>query len=204
MKNFISSITRSLEGYRSPSKDTNSRLLEERGETIDSFTIREVRDTDLKNLAALHVKGWNETYLNVKNPPNFATREYQWKEQFKTQEGDWFCFVVEDQNGRLVGFAKGCRHTSDDFPGYEGEVSKIYVLRDYQRLGLGKKLVGYVTRRFLSQGVKSMVLFGVPQNSSSKFHELLGGQKLYNKSGEFFGGYGLNDLQGLATMCPIN
>jgi ribosomal protein S18 acetylase RimI-like enzyme len=200
----MNTITRFFHGLKKPTRTDNTRLLYERGETLDDFIIREVRATDLQELAALHVKAWNETYHNVKNPPNYATREYQWAQLFKQADGSWFCFVVENSEGELIGFAKGNAYASDDLPGYSGEVSKIYLLRQYQRLGLGRKLVGYVSRRFLSQGISTMVLFGVPQNPASKFHEILGGEKLYSKNGEFHGGYGWNNLQLLAAVCPID
>ena len=200
----MNTITRFFQALKKPSREENARLLHERGEAVDNFIFREVRATDLQELASLHVKVWNETYHNVKNPPNYATREYQWQQQFKLTDGSWFCFVVENSKGELIGFAKGNVYSSDELPGYAGEVGKIYLKREYQRLGLGRKLVGYVVRRFLSQGIHSMVLFGVPQNPASKFHETLGGEKLYTKTGEFQGGYGWKDLQKLAGICPID
>ncbi len=204
MKNFINAILRFLNGLKRPSKQTNMRLLYERGETVSSFTIREATENEIPALAALHVKTWADTYWNVKNPPTYEIREWQWSEQFKKKDGSWFCFVVEDKNGRLVGFAKGVSYSSTDLPGYAGELNKIYLLKDYQRMGLGRKLVGHVARRFLDRGIDTMVLFGVPQNPSCSFHEALGGEKLYAKNGEFHGGYGWKDLQELADVCPID
>lgn len=164
MKNLITAIVRVLLGLKRPSKATNTRRLWERGQTLSSFIIREATPADIPALAALHVKTCSETYWNVRHPPNYELREYQWREQFQKQDGKWFCFVVEDRSGALVGFAKGVAYASNDLPGYSGELNKIYLLRDYQRLGLGRRLVGHVARRFLSQGISSMVLFGVAQN----------------------------------------
>ena len=203
MKNFINAILRFLNGLKRPSKQTNMCLLHERGETVSSFTIREVTEKDIPALAALHVKTWADTYWNVKNPPTYEIREWQWREQFKKNDGSWFCFVVENKNGELIGFARGRTYSSTDLPGYSGELNKIYLLKDYQRLGLGRKLIGHVGWRFLDQGISTMVLFGVPQNPSCAFHESMGGEKLYAKNGEFHGGYGWKDLRKLASICPI-
>lgn len=203
MKNLITAIARFLLGLKRPSKATNTRRLWERGQTLSSFIIREATPADIPALAALHVKTWSETYWNVRHPPNYELREYQWREQFQKQDGKWFCFVVEDRSGALVGFAKGVAYASNDLPGYSGELNKIYLLRDYQRLGLGRRLVGHVARRFLSLGISSMVLFGVAQNPSCGFHEALGGERLLSKEGEFHGGYGWRDLQRLASTCPV-
>jgi ribosomal protein S18 acetylase RimI-like enzyme len=203
MKNLINAIVRCLFGLRRPSKAANARLLRRRGESLESLVIREATPEDIPVLAALHVKTWNETYWNVRNPPAYRIREQQWREQFKVTDGSWFCFVVENRKGELVGFAKGKAYNQSGLPAYSGELSKIYLLREYQRLGLGRRLVGHVARRFMSQGINTMVLFGTPQNPSCAFHEALGGERLFAQNGEFHGGYGWRDLRMLATSCPI-
>jgi L-amino acid N-acyltransferase YncA len=203
MKNVVNAITRFLRGFRLPSKTVNTRLLHERGETLQSLEIRDATLQDVPALAEIHVTTWAETYWPVANPPTYQVRERQWREQFAKNDGTWFCLVVENRAGELVGFAKGRHYASDDLPSYAGELNKIYLLRRYQRLGLGRRLVGHVARRFLSQGISTMVLFGTPQNPSCSFHEALGGERLYARNGEFHGGYGWRDLQKLASLCPI-
>jgi GNAT superfamily N-acetyltransferase len=96
-------------------------------------------------------------------------------------------------DGRLVGFAKGTLHDGG-VPGFQGELNKIYVLRDWHRRGLGRALVERVARRFLSQGITSMLLFGDARNPSNGFYERLGAERLFSPEGEFHGGYGWRDL----------
>jgi L-amino acid N-acyltransferase YncA len=203
VKNLLNAIVRFVFGLRRPSKATNTRALHQRGESLQSFVIREATADDIPALAEVHVKAWSDTYRTVMNPPTYEIRERQWREQFEKIDASWFCFVVENHKGDLVGFAKGRSYASDDLPGYSGELNKIYLLREYQRLGLGRRLVGHVARRFLAQGISTMVLFGTPQNPSCAFHEALGGERLFATNGEFHGGYGWLDLQTLATICPI-
>jgi GNAT superfamily N-acetyltransferase len=194
---------RVLLGLTRPSKTANARRLKRRGETLETLVIREATRDDIPALATLHVKTWSDTYPLVFRPPTFQIRERQWREQFEKTDGTWFCFVVENRNRDLIGFAKGKAYASDDLPGYAGELNKIYLLREYQRLGVGRRLVGHVARRFLTQGTSTMVLFGIPQNPSCAFHEALGGERLYAENGEFHGGYGWRDLNEVAAICPI-
>lgn len=170
-------------------------MLRERNESLDSFLIREATVDDLAELAALHVRTWNETYPEVKAAPSFQIREWQWKEQFKVNTGYWFCYVVQRANGGLIGFAKGIRRENNT-----GEINKIYMLFEYQRLGLGRKLVGHVVRRFLAMGIDKMILHGVPEDPSCSFHRKIGGKKMYTKEGEFHGSYFWLDLQKLASF----
>jgi ribosomal protein S18 acetylase RimI-like enzyme len=165
-----------------------------------SFIIREAIAADITALAELHVKTFNETH----GPgPTYEIRERQWREAFEVTDRSWFCCVVEGENGELVGFAKGVPYDHGDLPDFAGELNKIYVLREYHRRGLGRRLVSHVARRFLSQGISSMLLFGDARNPSNGFYETLGAERLFSATGEFHGGYGWRDLRGLASICPI-
>jgi len=195
VKRFIMDLPR-------PSKSVNIRKLIKRQEKIESFAIREATEADIPALATLHVKTWAETYWTVLHPPTYQIREWQWRDQFKKNDGSWFCFVIENSKKQLIGFAKGKTYAHSDLPDFSGELNKIYILREYQRLGLGKRLMGYVARKFLSIGITNMVLFGIAENPSGGFHEAVGGEKLYSKKGEFHGGYCWRDLKKLASICP--
>jgi ribosomal protein S18 acetylase RimI-like enzyme len=168
-----------------------------------SVIIREATAADISALAELHVTTWNATYPDVRKKPTYEIRERQWREAFAVTDGSWFCFVVEGPNGELIGFTKGKRYDHHDLPGFAGELNKIYLLREYHRQGLGRRLVGHVTRRFLSQGIDSMLLFADADNPFCRFYEALGAEKLLDAAGKFHGGYGWRDLQSLAALCPI-
>jgi len=133
------------------SKARNTRLLRARGETVVSLVIRDAAASDIPALARLHVETWNATHSWWNKGPTYELREHQWRDAFGHADGSWFCLVVERSNSELVGFAKG-RLYDGDLNGFGGELNKIYLLREYHRLGLGRRLVGYVARRFLRQG----------------------------------------------------
>ena len=198
MKNFLNSIIRFLNGLKRPSKQTNLRKLKERGENLDSFTFRDATVEDIPELGKLHAITWAQTY-NTQNP-NIQLRQYQWNKAFTEEnDGSWFCIVVVNKKNELVGFAKGKIYKNENSSELHGDLNKIYLLTDYQRLGLGKKLFRLVVERFLSKGINDMVLFGVPQNPSCAFHEAMGGERLYSENGNFDGGYRWNDLKKIAN-----
>jgi len=163
-----------------------------------SFTIREATPVDVSALAALHVTTFNETH--GPGPP-YEVRKWQWEKAFEDKDNDWFCFVVQGENGDLVGFAKGQRYDHSDIPKFSGELNKIYILRKYQKLGLGRKLVCKVANAFAKRGISSMLLFGDANNPSNDFYEKIGAEKLFTKKGEFHGGYGWQDLKKLLAKC---
>jgi GNAT superfamily N-acetyltransferase len=158
------------------------------------FRLRQAVAADIPALARLHVDTFNETHRGgASGGPSYALREQQWREEFDRADERRFCFVVEDERGELVGFAKGVPHEGG-VPHYAGELNKIYVLERVQRRGLGRQLLFSVARRFKEYGVNSMLLFGDPQSSSNGFYEAHGAQRIYSEGGEFHGGYGWPDL----------
>src|SRR5436309_6497489 len=98
-----------------------------------SFRIRTLTRADIPAVARLHVQTCNETHRGGRSGgPSYELRECQWREAFEVRDGSWFCFVVEDDSGGLVGFAKGTPHDGG-VPGFVGELNKIYVLHRFHR-----------------------------------------------------------------------
>lgn len=166
-----------------------------------SFQIRDATPDDVPALARLHVETFNETHRGGRSGgPTYELRERQWREAFTATDGSWFCFVVEDQAGELLAFAKGAPHDGG-VPGFAGELNKIYALRRVHRHGLGRLLLCSVARRFLARGVTSMLLFGDAANPSNGFYEAFGAERFYAENGAFHGAYGWRDLRVLLEKC---
>ena len=105
-----------------------------------TFKLRIAHETDIAALAELHVQTFNETHRGGRpSGPSYELRAHQWSQAFDQWDGSWFCYVVEGDDGKLVGFAKGAPHDGGS-PEYEGELSQIYVLQRVQRQGLGQRL----------------------------------------------------------------
>ena len=179
---------------RRPTHRTNASGLRSRGESLDEFTLREARLEDIHDLAELHVTAWNDAYAPLMTGPSVEIRELQWQQAFD-KPGDWFCYVLTRPDGQLVGFAKGVVRENHKIP---GELNKLFLARDYQRLGLGRRLVGEVARRFRSAGLTAMAAYVDPRNPSCGFFERLGGTWLIEPDGETnFSWYVWRDLDRL-------
>ncbi|MGH7474974.1 MAG: GNAT family N-acetyltransferase [Longimicrobiales bacterium] len=156
--------------------------------------LRNATVTDLDPLVRLHVQTFNETH----GPgPAVEVREQQWRKAFSEPDPEWFCIVAETSEGRLVGFAKGQPYTEEELGEFKGELNKIYVLREYQKRGLGRRLVCAVAQGLVTRGINSMLLFGDARSTSNGFYERMGAERLIAANGEFHGGYGWRDLEGL-------
>jgi GNAT superfamily N-acetyltransferase len=190
----LTTAWRFVAGLERPSRSANRRRARARGDNAAEFRIRDATAADIPALSRLHVIAWNATYkpLLVRGP-SVAIREQQWRQKFASAAPGWFCLVVERPDGRLVGFAQGNPSSHSE---YGGQLDKIYFLREYQRLGLGRRLLRAVAQRFLNDGTTSMWLFGDARNPSSRAWVAMGGQKVDDDPGS--GNYGWKDLTRLA------
>jgi len=180
----------------------NEAALRERGETLDSLVFREPSEADINALAQLHVITWAATYPDVYSPPTFAIRSWQWRDAFRRRDPDkWFAIVIENAGGRLVGFLKGVRGGDNND---NGDVNKIYLLDEYQRMGLGARMLGRACRRFMQMGCRTMTVHAESNNPSCGFYEATGGVTIVDpKTGRpAHGSYIWRDLPALSARCP--
>ncbi len=168
------------------------------------YKIRKASIDDAPALAALHVETFNETHGAYPGGPTLELRLYQWQNIFKNKDDSWFCLVIEDATNNLIGFTRGQPYNHNAFPDITGELNKIYLLRKYHRLGLGRQLLCRTADQFINRGIHSMLLFGDANNASNGFYEAMGAEKLFAKNGEFHGGYAWRDLQKLVHICSNN
>jgi GNAT superfamily N-acetyltransferase len=157
-----------------------------------NFRIELAMPQDLTALARLHVCAFQETHGGG---PAIDLRLAQWTAHFASGEGA-FCLVVR-RDDELVGFAKGEPRSESELPEFAGELDKIYLLREVQGIGLGKRLLCMVAQEFVRREINSMVLFGDSRSQSNGFYERMGGERLYDARGCFHGGYGWRDLGAL-------
>jgi GNAT superfamily N-acetyltransferase len=170
--------------------------------TSGDLIFRDLTAFDIGDLATLHAVAWRQTYEPIFGKgyrfPTAELREQQWKEKFANKTDDWFCIVAElDQH--LIGFTTGNRYSSTELPDYTGELNKLYLLREYQGLKIGKKLFMAACDKFLKNDINSIVAFTEPQNKVGQFFEHLGGKKIIGEQGEFHGAYGWSDLRSVAN-----
>jgi ribosomal protein S18 acetylase RimI-like enzyme len=164
---------------------------------VGDLVLREATVDDLRALAELHVHTFNETHVGpFGSGPTYSTRERQWREKLAERDATHFVLVLETAARQLVGFI-WCHPTNGD-PRWAARLNKIYLLREYQRRGLGKRMVAAAVDRLLEHGLTSMVLFTEVDNEPAcNFYEQLGGARQLNERGDFGGMYGWTDLRKL-------
>lgn len=185
-------IRRYLDGRSRPKAEANGNRLRDRGESLDSIIVRDAVAADIPALSELHVTTWNATYRTSRGP-SVSTRVRQWTEVFAREPRCDFIVVLEDRNGRLIGFAAGRPYHGE----FAGQLSKIYLRWEYHGLGLGRRLMAETARRFLDRGIESFVLFAERSNPTIGFYDRMEGERLVDERGLFTGAYAWRDVRKL-------
>lgn len=153
------------------------------------INIRKAGVEDAEGVARVHVDSWCTTYKGIMPDEYLKTLSYEkrarmWKRILSAETNEvynrFIMWVVENGNGEAVGFASGGEKIKDDC-GYKGELSGIYLLREYQRNGTGKTLLNIFAKEFLKLNVESMDLSVLALNSSKIFYEKMGAEKVLEK-----------------------
>jgi GNAT superfamily N-acetyltransferase len=176
-------------------------------------TIREAVASDAASIAKVVVDTWRSTYtgivpqsfLDTMDPKSMAAL---WQGRLTDPSRmwpGWFVYVVEDDGGEVFGFTGGGASLSPELP-FSGELGFIYLLKEYQRQGIGRRLVLTVADRLKQMGHKSMLLWVFNANPSRVFYEALGGKVVGEKIVDRYGGhlpetaYGWEDIDTLIKM----
>lgn len=103
-----------------------------------NIQIRDMRPGDMEAKAYVHWKSWQETYPGLVDEGYLSRLTLEKCQDIARRWPD--NIIVAELDGKIVGFSGygPCRN-----PGYEGvgEVFSIYILKEAQGLGIGRKLM---------------------------------------------------------------
>ncbi|WP_033541521.1 GNAT family N-acetyltransferase [Planococcus sp. CAU13] len=166
--------------------------------------IRKAKLTDARGIARVHVDSWRATYRNIVADSyldglTYEARERLWNENLKNDNN----YVAEDENGVITGFATGGKERTGEYADLEGELYAIYILPEFLGRGIGQRLVERVAEDLMKQGMNSMLVWVLKDNSSRQFYEEMGGREVDSKTIRIAGkdlvevAYGWEDLSQL-------
>lgn len=172
-----------------------------------NFVVRHAVIDDAAGIARVRAESWRATYrgivpdayLDAIDTAEWAERQRRAMEQ---QPADLVALVAE-VCGDVVGWVVGGPNHDAAYH-YAGEFYAIYLLPEYQRVGIGTQLTVAIARSLVSQGFNSMILWVLEENHPARrFYEARGGTLCGSKQTEIGGvwlpeaAYGWTDLAGL-------
>lgn len=150
------------------------------------ITIRPATLTDAPGIAHAHVESWRTSYKGIISDEFLANlseerRTQAWTDILSHPEHPAFLLVATDETGQIVGFVSGRPDRENDSE-YTGEVGAIYLQKQAQGQGTGRKLMQAAASELIQRGHQSMMLWVLRDNTQArKFYEAIGGQYLREK-----------------------
>jgi ribosomal protein S18 acetylase RimI-like enzyme len=149
---------------------------------VDKIIIRPADAGDAAGIERVARRTWNSTYANIILPENrqrLLDRFYSPAalEQAVAQNRSWF--FVATQQEEIIGFAQFLAREEEE---KSGELSRIYVLPEWQRVGVGGRLLGEGLAALAQEGVERILVAVEKDNLiGRRFYE----KKGFRQAGEF-------------------
>jgi len=141
------------------------------------MNIRRSRQADARAMARIYVQSWHETYMGIVPAGYLSTMTVSgFVPMFlnEIRNGRTISYIAEKPGVGAVGFISGGPERQSDCI-YEGEIYSLYVLNQYQKMGLGSRLVARLAEQFDKRGLYSLLVWVLKQNPSRKFYEKING-----------------------------
>ena len=151
---------------------------------------------DAGGLARVHVQSWRESYSELLpagylERMNSALYARRWRQQLTRARAGELVMVAEGPDG-LIGYCAGMFNAAAS---PWAEIYTLYLLREAQGFGLGRRLMATAARAFQSQGAQSLSLWVLTGNTrAQRFYAHLGGSTVAERAVRGWGG-GLTELR---------
>jgi ribosomal protein S18 acetylase RimI-like enzyme len=152
----------------------------------EAATIRPASIADAADLAAMHVASWLETYPGLLPPSMLASLSFDkrfamWKQVIgdTPPSGSSTKVYIAEIDSKIVGFGSCVSQRTQTLKdsGYDGEISAIYVLKEFQRRALGRRLLCAMASDLSARGFTAVSLWVLRDNAPARrFYERYGAQ----------------------------
>jgi GNAT superfamily N-acetyltransferase len=176
---------------------------------VAGIDIRPASAADARSIAQVRIDSWRTTYRGLIPDAYLDAMEVDasvamWERVLSAQDTPVSVFVAS-HDGEVVGFAAGnalkeARHGAD------AEITAVYLRREYQHAGIGRRLLAAVVDAQRRHGATAMIVWVIAGNKNARrFYEELGGELVIEQPFQWDGmdlveaGYVFRDLPALAA-----
>jgi L-amino acid N-acyltransferase YncA len=174
----------------------------------ETMSVRRARADDAPAIARVHVDSWRSTYAGLL-PEDMLVRlssaEHEarwWRHVLGRFRRRHYVYVAEDKEAGVVGFVSGGRSRDRELA-YEAEVYALYLLDEYQGMGLGRALFLRLVDRLHRECGPGLSVWVLSANPSRYFYEALGGRRVATRCERMGGAEVEATAYGWANMADL-
>ena len=141
------------------------------------YKIRRREQKDCKTIAHVVTIAWQETYRGIVNDEfldnlsdNEKERGFRSFNNFNDNDNHQFVLEVDDN---IVGFIKFGYTNELDYEN-QGEIFALYIIKEYQGKGFGKKLMETGINEWTNMGCSKIRIGCLKDNPSNEFYKFMG------------------------------
>lgn len=151
----------------------------------DDQQIRRATVADAARIAQMHVESWRETYSGIVPEEILAAlsvprRTLAWESILRDPASNEDSAVYLKEVGCTVAGFGACSEQRDSdlkVRGFDGEIGAIYVLRCFQKQGIGRSLMKELAIDLSERGSRGIALWVLSENARARrFYEKCGGK----------------------------
>lgn len=151
--------------------------------------IREKRIEDIPEFTLLVNTVWDETYRGIIDDEFLDNMKNTVEERIKKQienfnKNDSYSYVLVE-NSKLIGYTSVDKSRDEEYA-KSGEISSLYLLKEYRGKGYGKLLFNHALNKIIELGYKDYIIACLEKNPTNEFYKYMGG-KLYNQKNKKIG-----------------
>ncbi len=157
---------------------------------------------DAPKIACTHVASWHETYAGIVPDEMLAAlsisrRTVAWENILRDPiKHENSVVYVKETGDAIVGFG-ACSEQRDiglKNQGYDGEIGSVYVLREFQKRGIGRDLMSALASDLVGRELHGVALWVLRENTRARrFYEQCAGEIIGEKQ----------DVRGEATLIEV-
>ena len=140
------------------------------------MNIRKARLKDAEGIAKVHVDSWRTTYKGIipddyLNSLSYEQRTELWKNNIGNKGN--YVLVAENTEEQVIGFTDAWKRDNNDEEN-SIDLTSIYLLENYQGMGVGKQLLKTLFEHFNQEGYDKVYVEVLEENNTRFFYEYYG------------------------------
>lgn len=143
----------------------------------NNMIIRKAKIEDAKDITQVYIDTWKITYKDLLDKQflnSLTITEEQINKKIDKIKKD-NNFIVCEVNNKVVGVLTYEKSINSEYPD-SGEIKTLYVLYEYQKKGIGKKLFNAGVKELIKLGFNDMIITCLVGNKSNDFYVYMGGK----------------------------